>query len=327
MSGWVRRSRRITVVVAAVAAGAVLVGCADRSGGGSAGGAFPSDTITLFTPTAAGGATDLTARTLGKEMERELGVSVVVENRPGGAGSVGMQHVAGLEPDGYSIAVFPVEVAMLGHQGYDVDPADYTFLGQANSQPGTVAVPADSPYRTLADLVSAAQAAPGTVTVSNAGPGSIWEAGAQQLGEAAGVQFQGVPFDGGAPAVTAAVGGQVDAVVAGIGETAPAHRDGRLRVLAVFTEERAPALADVPTAAEQGFDVVTGSWAVVAAPAGIPQEAADRLEAAVRTATESPAYVELITSGGNIPLYRSAAEATEFVRAESERFAALSREG
>lgn len=323
MSGWVRRSRRIAAVVAAVAAGAVLVGCADRSGGGNAGEAFPSDTITLFTPTAAGGATDLTARTLGKEMERELGVSVVVENRPGGAGSVGMQHVAGLEPDGYSIAVFPVEVAMLGHQGYDVDPADYTFLGQANSQPGTVAVPADSPYRTLADLVAAAQAAPGTVTVSNAGPGSIWEAGAQQLGAAAGVQFQGVPFDGGAPAVTAAVGGQVDAVVAGIGETAPAHRDGRLRVLAVFTEERAPALADVPTAAEQGFDVVTGSWAVIAAPAGIPQDVASRLEAAVRTATESPAYVELITSGGNIPLHRSAAEATEFVRAESERFAAL----
>jgi tripartite-type tricarboxylate transporter receptor subunit TctC len=327
MSGWVRRSRGVAAAVAAVAAGAVLVGCADRSGGGSTGAAFPSDTITLFTPTAAGGATDLTARTLGAEMERELGVSVVVENRPGGAGSVGMQHVAGLEPDGYGIAVLPVEVALLGNQGYDVDPADYTFLGQANSQPGTVAVPADSPHRTLADLVSAAQAAPGTVTVSNSGPGSIWEAGTQQLGEAAGVQFQGVPFDGGAPAVTAAVGGQVDAVVAGIGETAPAHRDGRLRVLAVFTEERAPALADVPTAAEQGFDVVTGSWAVVAAPTGIPQEAADRLEAAVRTAAQSPAFVELITSGGNIPLHRSAADATEFVRSESERFAALTQEG
>ena len=323
MSGWIRRSRVVTTGVAAVAAGAVLVGCADPSGGGSAGEAFPSDTITFFTPTSAGGATDLTARTLAAEMERELGVSIVVENRPGGAGSVGMQHVGGLEPDGYSIAVLPVEVVMLGHQGYDVDPADYDFLGQANSQPGTIAVPADSPYRTLADLVGAARAAPGTVTVANAGPGSIWEAGAQQLGEAAGVEFQGVPFDGAAPGITAAVGRQVDAVVAGIGETSPAHADGRLRVLAVFTEARAPALPDVPTAAEQGFDVVTGSWAVIAAPAGIPQDAATALEAAVRTATESQSFVDLITSGGNIPLYRSAAEATEFVRAESERFAAL----
>jgi tripartite-type tricarboxylate transporter receptor subunit TctC len=324
MSGFIRRSRLVAVAVAAAAAGAALVGCADRSGGGNAGEAFPSDTITFFTPTSAGGATDLTARTLAAEMETALGVSIVVENRPGGAGSVGMQHVAGLQPDGYNIAVFPVEVAMLGHQGYEVDPADYDFLGQANSQPGTVAVPADSPYQTLADLVAAAQAAPGTITVANAGPGSIWEAGAEQLGQAAGVQFQGVPFEGAAPGITAAVGGQVDAVVAGIGETSPAHTDGRLRVLATFTEERAPALPDVPTAAEQGIDVVTGSWAVVAAPAGLPQDAATALEAAVRTAAESQPFVELITSGGNIPLYRSAAETTEFVRAESERFAALS---
>lgn len=322
MSGM--RGRRATVVWSAMAVAAVLLtGCADRSGGGGGGGAFPDGTITFFTPTAAGGATDLTARTLASEMETDLGVPIVVDNRPGGAGSVGMAHVAGLEPDGYSIAVLPVEVSMLGHQGYDVDPAAYDVIGQANSQPGTIAVPASSPHTTLTQLIDAARAEPGGLSVSNAGPGSSWEGASRALAAAAGVEFQGVPFDGGSPAVTAAIGSQVDAVVAGIGETAPAHADGRLRVLGVFTEERAPALPDVPTAVEQGLDVVTGSWAVIAAPTGLPDDVRDRLEAAVRTAVESPTYTELITSGGNIPLYRDAAEATEFVQSEYARFGQL----
>jgi tripartite-type tricarboxylate transporter receptor subunit TctC len=297
--------------------------CADRSSGGPSGADFPSGDITLLTPTAAGGATDLTARTLGKQMESDLGVSVIVENRPGGAGSVGMEYLAGQAPDGYTIGVLPVEVSMLGHQGYAIDPAEFEFLGQVNSQPGTIAVPADSPYRSLTDLVAAAKAAPGTVTVSNAGPGSIWEAGALELGRVADAEFAGVPFDGGAPAVSAAIGNQVDAVVASIGETAPAHKDGRLRVLAVFTDEPAPALPDVPTAQSLGLDVVIGSWAVIAAPAGLPDEVATKLEEAVEKAAGTGEYTELIESGGNIPMYRSADETTTFVTTESDRFADL----
>ena len=297
--------------------------CADRSSGEASSDDYPTGNITLLTPTAAGGATDLTARTLGKQMESDLGVSVIVENRPGGAGSIGMEYLADQDPDGYTIGVLPVEVSLLGHQGYSVDPAAYDFLGQVNSQPGTIAVPANSPFQTLDDLLAAAAAAPGSITVSNAGPGSIWEAGALELGRVAGVEFTGVPFDGGAPAVTAAIGGQVDAVVAGIGETAPANDDGRLRVLAVFTEDRAPALADVPTATELGHDVVIGSWAVIAAPAGLPENVATRLEESIATAAAASEYTDLIESGGNIPLHRSAEETTEFVSSEYDRFAGL----
>ncbi|KZF03897.1 hypothetical protein A2J03_27765 [Rhodococcus sp. EPR-157] len=315
------------ILVSGGAAAAILIGsvtgCADRSGGGSAEEDFPSGNITLLTPTAAGGATDLTARTLGKQMEADLGVSVIVENRPGGAGSIGMQYLADQSADGYTIGVLPVEVSLLGHQGYSIDPAAYDFLGQVNSQPGTIAVPANSPYRTLDDLIAAAKADPGAITVSNAGPGSIWEAGAVELGRVADVQFTGVPFDGGAPAVTAAIGSQVDAVVAGIGETAPAHADGRLRVLAVFTEEPAPALPGVPTATELGLDVVIGSWAVIAAPTGLPEATATRLEESIESASATDEYIDLIESGGNLPLYRSAAETTTFVGTESDRFEQL----
>jgi tripartite-type tricarboxylate transporter receptor subunit TctC len=298
-------------------------GCADRSGAAATGGDFPAKTITFMTPTSAGGATDLTARTLATEMEKDLGVSIVVENRPGGSGSVGMDHLAGLPADGYTIAVLPVEVSLLGHQGYDVKPADYTFLGQANSQPGTIAVPANSPFRTLEDLISAAKNNPGSVAISNAGPGSIWELGATELGSVAGVKFKNVPFDGGAPAVTAAIGSQVDAVVAGIGETAPAHKDGRMRVLAVFTDERAPVLPDVPTATEQGHEVVIGSWAAVAAPTGLPEDVTASLEDSLEKAVKSEAYTSFIEKAGNLPLYRSANETTQFVDSESNRFAKL----
>ncbi|AYJ50620.1 tripartite tricarboxylate transporter substrate binding protein [Rhodococcus sp. P1Y] len=313
--------------LAGSAAALILIGtatgCADRSGGGSSDEEFPSGNITLLTPTAAGGATDLTARTLGKQMEADLGVSVIVENRPGGAGSIGMQYLADQDANGYTIGVLPVEVSLLGHQGYSIDPAAYDFLGQVNSQPGTIAVPANSPFQTLDDLITAAKSDPGAITVSNAGPGSIWEAGALELGRVAGVEFTGVPFDGGAPAVTAAVGSQVDAVVAGIGETAPAHADGRLRVLAVFTEDPAPALPGVPTATELGLDVVIGSWAVIAAPTGLPDAVATRLEDAIESASSTAEYTELIESGGNLPLYRSADEATTFVDSESDRFGQL----
>lgn len=318
------RFRTATLSLTAAAAAAVLLtGCVDRAGAEAPTDAFPTGDITFYTPTQAGGATDLTARTLATQLESELGVSVIVDNRPGGAGSVGMEHLAGQAADGYSIAVLPVEVAMLGHLDYDTDPADYDFLAQVNSQPGTVAVPADSPYETLDDLVAAAEAAPGTITISNAGAGSIWEAGALELGSAADVEFQGVPFDGGAPAVTAAIGGQVDAVVAGIGETAPAHEDGRLRVLAVFTEEEAPALAGVETATAQGYDVVIGSWAAIAAPAGLPDDVRATLESALQVAAESDEYVDFIESSGNIPLFRGADDATSFVESEHERFGAL----
>lgn len=318
-------TRRWSTIACAAALTTVLglTGCADRNGAAASGGDFPSKTITFMTPTSAGGATDLTARTLAKEMEKDLGVSIVVENRPGGSGSVGMEHLAGLPSDGYNIAVLPVEVSLLGHQDYEIDPADYTFLGQANSQPGTIAVPASSPFQTLDDLINAAKDRPGSVSVSNAGPGSIWELGATELGNVADVKFKNVPFDGGAPAVTAATGSQVDAVVAGIGETGPAHKDGRLRVLAVFTEERAPALPDVPTAAEQGHNVVIGSWAAVAGPAGLPADVAKSLESSLEKAVSSEAYISFIEKGGNLPLYRSADETTEFVDAESNRFAKL----
>ncbi|MGJ9424870.1 tripartite tricarboxylate transporter substrate binding protein [Nesterenkonia halotolerans] len=297
-----------------------LTSCADRAGGGEEA-AYPTEDITMVVPYDAGGASDLSARTLAAELETELDVSVIVENRSGGAGSVGLDYLASQDADGYTLGYLPVETVMLGHQGYDIDPADFDPLGQIVSVPATIAVPADSEYETLDDLLEAAESE--ELSVSNSGTGSIWQAATTALNEEAGTQLSPVPFDGGAPAVNAAIGGQVDAVVAGVSETAVAAEDGRLRVLAILDDERADVMPDVPTAEELGHDVSIGGWGAIGAPAGLSEETRDVLVDAMSAAAESDAFVELIEDSGNIPVNVSPEEFQPFYEEENSRFESL----
>lgn len=312
----------------AVLAGLVTIPLALGACGGSDDSddaAYPDDDITLIVHAAAGGGSDLTSRALAGELEQLLDTSVVVENRPGASGSTAMQYVADQDADGYTIGFAPVEIAMLGHQEYDVDPADYDFLGQIMLAPGVLVVPADSPYETLDDFVSAAQSE--NLSVANSGAGSIWETAALGLAEETGAQLDPVPFDGGAPAVAAAIGGQVDAAVAGAGEVTAPINDGQVIALAIFHDERHPDLPDVPTAAEAGYDLEFGGWGGMYAPAGLPDDVRSTLETAIEEAATSDAFVETISAGGTLPLYRDAAEFADFVTAEYERFGAILGQG
>ena len=315
-----RMRRNPFIITTALSAAALLAttSCADRSDGGSEDEEFPTDSITMVVPYDAGGASDLAARTLASEMEDELGQSIVVENRTGGAGSVGLEYLAGQEANGYTIGYLPVETVMLGHQGYDIDPDAYDTLGQMVSVPATIAVPEDSEYETLDDLLEAAQDE--ELSVSNSGTGSIWHAATTALNEEAGTQLDPVPFDGGAPAVNAAAGGQVDAVVAGVSETVAAADDGRIRVLAVLDSERAESLPDVPTAEELGHDVVIGGWGAIGAPAGLSDSVRDQLAEAVSTAAQSEEFVEIIETSGNVPVDVSPEDFQPFYEEENTRF-------
>lgn len=297
-----------------------LTGCADRQGDDETAD-FPSEDITVVVPYDAGGASDLAARTLVGELEDELDASIVVENRSGGAGSVGLDHLAGQDADGYTLGYLPVETVMLGHQGYDIDPSDYEPLGQIVSVPATIAVPSDSEYETLEDLLAAAEDE--ELSVANSGTGSIWHAATSALNEEAGTQLDPVPFDGGAPAVTAAVGGQVDAVVAGVSETATAAEDDQLRVLAVLDDERADAMSDVPTAEEQGYDVSIGGWGAIGAPEGLPDDVREALVDAISSAADSEEFVETIESSGNIAVNVGPEEFQSFYEEENARFESL----
>ncbi|RUR01943.1 tripartite tricarboxylate transporter substrate binding protein [Labedella endophytica] len=314
------RALTVTATAALVIAG--LGACSsDADGGGGDASSFPEGDINFIVQAAAGGGSDLTSRALSAELEGILGTSIVVENRPGASGSTAMQYVADQEADGYTIGFAPVEVSMLEHLGFDVLPENYDFLGQVMFSPGVIAVPADSPYDSLDDLVEASQDE--AITVANAGAGSIWEAATLGLAEESGADLTPVPFDGGAPAVAAALGGQVDAVVAGAGETVQANADGTLKILALFNDEVHPMLEDVPTAESEGYDLMFGGWGGIYAPTGLPDDVKQALSDAIAEAAESDSFSDAITPSGALPTYKTPEEFTSFVESESERFAGL----
>ncbi|WP_066303130.1 tripartite tricarboxylate transporter substrate binding protein [Arthrobacter luteolus] len=313
------RSHLIIGVLAASAIGLTACGSSSSASDDAAG--FPEKDITFIVQAAAGGGSDLTSRALAAELEKELGVSVVVENRPGASGSTAMQYIADSDTDGYTIGFVPVEISMLGHQGFDIDPANYDFLGQIMLSPGVVSVPADSPYKTLEDLIEAGKEKP--LNMANSGPGSIWEAAELGMADAAGTQVVPVPFDGGAPAVAAVIGNQVDGAVGGTSETSAAHDAGQVRALAVLHNERHPMLPDVPTASELGYDLQFGGWGGVYAPAGLPDEVREALTKAIETSAQSETFVETISKGGALPVYKSPKEFTDFINSEYERFGKL----
>lgn len=313
-----RTGRRIAAITTVVGVALTLGGCASSSAADGSSDVFPSQDITLTVQAAAGGGSDLASRAMASVLEKDLGVSVIVENRPGASGSLAVKHVAGQDADGYHIGFVPVEIAMYEHLGIDVSPESVDLLGQILIQPGTIAVPVDSPYKTLGDLMTAAKTE--TLTVANSGAGSAWEAATKLLGKAGGVEFTLVPFDGGAPAVTAAMGNKVDAVVAGAGETHPGVENGQLRVLAIFTDEPHPIFTEIPTAASEGFELEFGSWGGIYAPKGIPADIKATLEAAVEKAAQSPAFTDVITPTGTLAEYKNAADWTEFVGLEYARF-------
>lgn len=316
----------------AASGAALLLGVAACSPTGTTGGStggdpsatasnYPENDITFIVQAAAGGGSDLSSRALAAEMEGILGTSIVVENRPGASGTVAFEYVRGQEPDGYTIGFAPVEIAMVQYLGFDITPDEFDFLGQIMFSPGVIAVPASSEIQTLDDLIEASKARP--LTVANSGAGSIWEAATLGLADATGADLQPVPFDGGAPAVAAALGSQVDAVVAGAGETVGASNDGTLRVLALFNDEEHPLLEGVPTAQSEGYDLQFGGWGGIYAPKGLPDGVRTALADAVAEAAQSDGFTNAITPSGALPTYKSPEEFIDYIDSESARFSTL----
>ncbi|MEE1620572.1 Bug family tripartite tricarboxylate transporter substrate binding protein [Zafaria sp. Z1313] len=308
-----------TKIAAVLAAGALtLTGCASNAG--SDGGEFPSKDIRLVVPWAAGGSGDLTARTIAPLLEEELGVNVVVENRPGANGSVAYNWLKDQSADGYSLSMMGVEVVTLQFQDYDVDPDNYVPIGQGLSGPGAIAVPVNSPYETLQDLIDDAKANPGRVTFSSPGVGSVWDSPAQGLQDLAGIDITGVPFDGSAPAVAAAAAGDVSFSIDAIGTQKAQVDGGNLRYLAMLTEERDPNNPDVPTARESGVDLQNASWVGIMAPAGTPEDIVQKLTEAMGKAAEDEGYKKTIEDSNLVPTFRDSTEMQAFFDEEAERY-------
>jgi tripartite-type tricarboxylate transporter receptor subunit TctC len=289
------------------AAGASVLGLGRSECAHADGYPVPGKPIGIIVPYAPGGGVDTSARLMAAGLEPLLHTSVQAINRPGAASQVGMTELVRSRPDGYTLA-YAVLPTVVTHYLDPARAAIYTRksfqpIGTHHMAPMMLAVPANSPYRTLKDMVEAARKAPGAIKISDSGLLGTPHVCALMLQLAAGVKFASVHFPGGAPSVTAVLGGHVD-VLAGATSDARAHKmAGTLRVLGVAAEQPDPSMPDVPTMRSQGFDVITASIPGLVAPAGTPQDMVATLTAAMRTVIESPEHRKRLLEYGVTPHY------------------------
>ena len=252
---------------------------------------YPERPITFICPWPAGGTADATMRALCTAAARELGQPVVLENRAGASGMLGLKAMASAKPDGYTIGQIPISVTRFSQLGsVQIDPLkDLTYLARTSGQTFGIVVRADAPWKTLRDYVAAAKAKPGTVTYGSAGIGGATHVGMEEFAMAAGVQFNHIPYKGGAPAMQDLLGGQVDAV-ADSSAWAPHVKAGKLRLLATWGEKRTQDFPDVPTLREQGYDVVVDAPNGIGAPKGMDAAVERRLREAFKLAAASPEF-------------------------------------
>ncbi|WP_342595945.1 tripartite tricarboxylate transporter substrate binding protein [Salinicola lusitanus] len=262
---------------------------------------YPDKPITVVVGYSPGGGTDVLARVVGKYLEKALGddASVVVKNQPGAGGQIGFTSVAEAKPDGYTLGTFNLPAALAltfdRHAAYDADSFDY--IANVVHDPNTFVVSRNSPYHSLDELIEAAKAKPGSLSVALASLGGNDHFSALLMEAAAGVDFNLIPFEGASMARTTLMGGHVAVGTMALSQTVGFEDD--LRVLAVLDDQRSSYAPDVPTAKEQGYDVEMGSYRGFVAPKGLPDALESRLEAAFRHLADNPDLRRELAAQGN----------------------------
>jgi tripartite-type tricarboxylate transporter receptor subunit TctC len=264
--------------------------------------------ITLVVPYAAGGVTDVTARLMATGLEKELGATVQVANKPGAASQLALTELTRAAPDGYTLsyAVLPTVTT------HYLDPTRAAVYTRANFQPIAMhhltwmmlAVKTESPYKTLKELVEAARAKPEGIRISDSGLMAVPHTQVVMLELVTGVRFASVHFTGGAPSVTALLGGHVEALAGSTADSLAHKKTGQFRVLGVAAEQPDPSMPDVPTMKSLGYDVVAASAAGILAPAGTPKPVVDKLTRAMKAVIESPEHQAKMKELGIGTFYR-----------------------
>ena len=252
---------------------------------------YPRRPIELIVPFAPGGGTDLVARAFADAAKAHLERPMGVVNRTGGAGAVGMSEAMAARPDGYKLLLGTVEMVMLPHMGMvRFQAEDFVPIARLNAEPSAITVRADAPWKSAAEYLAHAKANPGKVRVGNSGTGAIWHLATAALGEQLGIQFAHIPYDGAAPAVTALLGGHIEAVGVSPAEVYSQVQAGQLRILAVAAEERLALVPDVPTLKEGGTDVSIGTWRGVFTQKRTPEDVVEVLRAAAKQTAEEQGF-------------------------------------
>ena len=316
----------------AIAFAALAMAAAGMFGPAAAQTSYPDRPIELIVPWGAGGGTDAVGRIFASLLETELGQPVNVVNRTGGSGVVGHSAIATAQPDGYTLGVMTVEIAMMHHQGLtELTYQDYTVLALVNADPGGVMVSADSEYQTLGDLLAAIKEQPaGTFKASGTGQGGIWHLGLAGWLLSEGVdpnKVAWVPSQGAAPGLADMVAGGVDIVTSSLAEGRALIEAGKVRPLAQMGEQRLTIFPDVPTLKEAtGSDWTVAAWRSLVGPMALPDDVKQKLVGAIETAYNSAEFQDFMKERGFGLLWIPTMEAESFIAAADEDSGEVMRE-
>jgi tripartite-type tricarboxylate transporter receptor subunit TctC len=289
--------------------------------------AYPERTLKIVVPFAPGGGTDVVARTLAQEMAKDLGVSVIIENKPGAGTIIGTQAVAASDPDGYTLlmgtfanAVNPSLQAKLPYD-HDRDLAAVALVARSFNM---VVVNPKSPYRSIADLIAAAKAEPDKLSYGTYGTGTSAHLAGELFKHMARVNLTTVPYKGAAPAITDLIGGQIQVMFTTVASAASLVEGGQLRALAVTSAERSPAFPQLPTVSEAGVPGYDAeAWYGLFAPAKTPPEIIARLNASAAVAVRAESFRKLATNEGLILIAAPPGELDRYVHEEMARWRKL----
>lgn len=288
---------------------------------------YPVKPIQMIIPWPAGGASDLSTRTLAKFAEKELGQSITPINQDGANGATAWADAAKARPDGYTIVMVTFDI--LTNQALGRSPIkynDFEYLLQFSSQPLAIVVKADSPYKTLDDLVKAAKAAPGTIKVATTPLGGIYHQALAMVEKDSGSKFRVVPFPGAAEVNTALLGGHVDVQVNTLTLLDSHVKNGSFRVLAVTCEKRSPRFPDAPTLKEAGYNTVHESFRAIAVPKNTPPEIKKTLADAFTKAYNNKEFQAAADKAKFDIYYRSPEDFIKFVDALYPKVQAVLKE-
>jgi tripartite-type tricarboxylate transporter receptor subunit TctC len=289
---------------------------------------FPNRAITIVNPFPPGGQADLSGRPLAAALERVLKHPVVITNKPGAAGAVGMQSVSVAKPDGYTILItVPAistlpEVDKLFGRTPTFTREQFTPLARINADPCVIVVNAEQPWKSLRELIDDAKKRPGQITYSSSGLYGASHVPMEMLLHAAGVKMRHLPTTGGGPATTAVLGGHAQLWCSTTGPAAPHVKSGKFRALAVTSAQRHPHF-DVPTLKEQGYDVEYYLWIGLFAPKATPAPVVKALREAVRQAVEDPALKSALEKIQSPLAYQDADDFRSWWDADAKRLAVV----
>lgn len=283
---------------------------------------YPTRPIQLICPWGAGGGTDRVARMLAVLLEKDLGQPVTVVNRTGGGGAVGHTAGATAAPDGYTLTIVTVEIAMMHWMGLaKVTYKDFKPVGLVNLDPAGVNVRADAPWNTLKELLDYAKANPGKLKATGTGKGGIWDLARAGMLKAAGIPIDAIPWvpsEGAAPGLAELVAGGVQVVTCSLPEARSMIEAKKVKALAIMGEKRAELFPEVPTLKELGIDWSIGTWRGIGVPKDTPDEIVKILEKSLEKAVASPDYKDFMNKNGFGITWMPSAEYGKFM-AESDK--------